>query len=425
MKCPKCEHTQENTIECESCGILFDRYFNIIVKKKLDEAIRLYNEKKYLVALDAFKAIINAKLYRDKQIDEKCEEYICKIWKLIEDDKGADDLNSVGRELLKHSGEIKTRIRKFAVPITALITIMLCATLFFSFSKNNKLFTTNKESRISNKSHLTIDTKPLSKQRILKKFEVDALMFNNFKKSLDSLDLNDSNQIDTVIQSEILRLNAIDVFHDNKEDMKYFNELYQGLLVQEAAFIGTIGPLNIDVDNMDKFSGVEKAISIKLQSMGMPLDPIKNLVVSEDDYLNGKGITNNAKQIKDEKTTDVQNEYKSLYANTFRGKMCALTSKIGKELFVNLARDQSLDEGIDISGFTPSYQIDIKNKLKRRSRAISGIKMYSTEVPKIMTNMFGEDKTFDNLSDDQIHQLHESLEFKRFSLVIISTGGSI
>ena len=26
MKCPKCNHEQSNTFECEACGIIFEKY---------------------------------------------------------------------------------------------------------------------------------------------------------------------------------------------------------------------------------------------------------------------------------------------------------------------------------------------------------------------------------------------------------------
>lgn len=95
MICPKCNHSQEDIIECESCGIIFDRYFNLIVKKKLDEAVQLYNEGKYQVALAAFKAIINVKIYKDKQIDEKCQEYIVKTQELLRKNQNTDDAVSI------------------------------------------------------------------------------------------------------------------------------------------------------------------------------------------------------------------------------------------------------------------------------------------------------------------------------------------
>lgn len=35
MECPKCHHTQENTVECESCGIIFEKYHDNL--KRLEE----------------------------------------------------------------------------------------------------------------------------------------------------------------------------------------------------------------------------------------------------------------------------------------------------------------------------------------------------------------------------------------------------
>ena len=83
MICPKCNNSQRGDEECESCGIVFRKYYNSIVKKKLHEAIQLYDEGKYQVALDSFNAIVSAKIYREKQIDEKCEEYIKKLQEII------------------------------------------------------------------------------------------------------------------------------------------------------------------------------------------------------------------------------------------------------------------------------------------------------------------------------------------------------
>ena len=83
MICPKCNNSQQGDEECESCGIVFRKYFNSIVKKKLHEAIQLYDEGKYQVALASFNAIVSAQIYKEKQIDEKCEEYIKKIQETI------------------------------------------------------------------------------------------------------------------------------------------------------------------------------------------------------------------------------------------------------------------------------------------------------------------------------------------------------
>jgi hypothetical protein len=48
MKCPKCEHDQENTIVCESCGIYFIKYLSLVknknnnVKNELEKRIMHY-----------------------------------------------------------------------------------------------------------------------------------------------------------------------------------------------------------------------------------------------------------------------------------------------------------------------------------------------------------------------------------------------
>lgn len=34
MQCPKCNHEQKNSVECEACGIIFERYYRVQEKKK-------------------------------------------------------------------------------------------------------------------------------------------------------------------------------------------------------------------------------------------------------------------------------------------------------------------------------------------------------------------------------------------------------
>jgi S1-C subfamily serine protease len=38
MRCPKCKHVQKNTVECEACGVIFERYLKFQKKKKEKEA---------------------------------------------------------------------------------------------------------------------------------------------------------------------------------------------------------------------------------------------------------------------------------------------------------------------------------------------------------------------------------------------------
>lgn len=40
MRCPKCKHEQKNAVECESCGLIFERYKQFQEKKKAQKASR-------------------------------------------------------------------------------------------------------------------------------------------------------------------------------------------------------------------------------------------------------------------------------------------------------------------------------------------------------------------------------------------------
>lgn len=65
MICPKCKHKQDNTVECESCGIVFERCYRLILKKKLNEGIVLYREGNYKDALEIFRYIQKTNKYND------------------------------------------------------------------------------------------------------------------------------------------------------------------------------------------------------------------------------------------------------------------------------------------------------------------------------------------------------------------------
>ncbi|TKB06941.1 trypsin-like peptidase domain-containing protein [Desulforhopalus sp. IMCC35007] len=39
MRCPKCKHVQKNAVECEACGVIFERYIKFQEKKKEKEAV--------------------------------------------------------------------------------------------------------------------------------------------------------------------------------------------------------------------------------------------------------------------------------------------------------------------------------------------------------------------------------------------------
>ena len=79
MKCPKCMHIQENEVECGSCGIIFEKYYRFLTKKKFDEAEELYKGNEYRAALEIFRSILNAKIPKDEAVIEKCNLYITEI----------------------------------------------------------------------------------------------------------------------------------------------------------------------------------------------------------------------------------------------------------------------------------------------------------------------------------------------------------
>jgi len=79
MICPKCKHKQENIVECESCGAIFERCYKIVLDRKSNEAVFLYNEKKYDKSLEILKYIQRANIYNNKELLGISTDYIAKI----------------------------------------------------------------------------------------------------------------------------------------------------------------------------------------------------------------------------------------------------------------------------------------------------------------------------------------------------------
>ncbi|MDR3628940.1 MAG: hypothetical protein P4L42_01250 [Desulfocapsaceae bacterium] len=79
MKCPQCKHIQQGTVECESCGIIFTRYYKHLVKVKFNQAVQKYHAQEFDAALKIFNAIVGVKIPKDKEIVRECRDYISLI----------------------------------------------------------------------------------------------------------------------------------------------------------------------------------------------------------------------------------------------------------------------------------------------------------------------------------------------------------
>ncbi|MDR3629355.1 MAG: ankyrin repeat domain-containing protein [Desulfocapsaceae bacterium] len=79
MKCPKCTHIQQGTVECESCGIIFAKYYAHLLKKKFNQAVQKYHAQEFEAALKIFNAIVGANTPKDKEIVSECKKFILLI----------------------------------------------------------------------------------------------------------------------------------------------------------------------------------------------------------------------------------------------------------------------------------------------------------------------------------------------------------
>lgn len=79
MKCPKCKHEQETAIECEQCGIIFEKYYKFFINKKFNEAVKHFEDGESQNALKIFKGIINFKPYQNEELNITVRKHIKDI----------------------------------------------------------------------------------------------------------------------------------------------------------------------------------------------------------------------------------------------------------------------------------------------------------------------------------------------------------
>lgn len=81
MKCPKCKHEQKNAnaIECEQCGIIFEKYYKAFINKKFNEAVKHFEDGDSQNALKIFKSIIKFKPYQNKELNITVRKHIKNI----------------------------------------------------------------------------------------------------------------------------------------------------------------------------------------------------------------------------------------------------------------------------------------------------------------------------------------------------------
>jgi len=58
MRCPKCNHEQKNAVECETCGVIFERYKQFQEKKKEKAAAEVETKEKGGVLSKALQLIL-------------------------------------------------------------------------------------------------------------------------------------------------------------------------------------------------------------------------------------------------------------------------------------------------------------------------------------------------------------------------------
>lgn len=118
---------------------------------------------------------------------------------------------------------------------------------------------------------------------------INTLMYEKFKGAAAQVDYNDSNQVETVKQAEVARLNSMVIPQNSEEGMKKFKEFNQATLVKQAVSSNILSSMSSNKNERDLYASIDMASSDKLAMIGIN-DPLNIIKKSKESYLEDRGV---------------------------------------------------------------------------------------------------------------------------------------
>lgn len=299
------------------------------------------------------------------------------------------------------------------------------------------------------------------------------LMTERFNNATAKLDYKDSNQVETIRQAEVARLNEMVVpMGGTKEDMQKFKSANQGNLMNTFLKSNLLSSFATDPNQKNLYSSIETAVSGKMTAaqIGSPYDLLKNqrdgkkftaedyaienVPLSNEKFANldnrlrerlaARGIKNaedlyntdlatlpttgpdkfgklsmNALQAVNDDNRSRRDakaqEYKDVQFGAFKTVTQTLFGKEGQEALTKIDKEQQIYKNIDLGGFSKPEQANIQRTLTRREGAVNELRGNS-QFQQLVNRMFGSEGNqfvdVATLTDKQLKEVQDSKEFQ-------------
>jgi hypothetical protein len=292
--------------------------------------------------------------------------------------------------------------------------------------------------------------------------KINNAMSNKFIGAVQDVNFEDKDQMQTVLQAEMGRLNSVSAPLGDKKGMALFKELNQDSLIQGKMFAqvrstvaGSKGERNLfstlgmeggrklaELGISDPYEtfGATKEEYFKKRGVDLPESEMGNISASTSDKLKDMGITS-ANQLNEKMSTtflglpvlrdglevaqksgkfnkeelselqtasesskkvkSVEKEYNTTQISAFKGYASAISDN--DKSFNKIDKQQDMYEGADLSKFSKGKRKELEYAMERRKGSVSDIR--GDDLTEIAQQKFGKDAALKDLSDPQITKL--------------------
>lgn len=301
------------------------------------------------------------------------------------------------------------------------------------------------------------------RRSVINSAKINNEMSARFVDTLKDVDFSDNNQVQTVLQAEMGRLNSLVAPLGDKKGMDLYKELNTASLIQSKMFNQVRSTLAPSKNERNLYSTLEMETGRKLAQIGVT-DPYEALGMSKEDYfkqqgveLPGKGTSGVAEStlsklkglgisdvgsltdeisssqlfgfgtsktkmdtVKDsgkfnedeiqelekskasaKKVKTTGEDYNTIQVNAFKGFISAISDN--EQSFKTVDKQQDKYEAANLSGFSKGKRLELEYAMNRRGSSISDIK--GEGLTEIAQQKFGKDVSLENLSNTQITEL--------------------
>lgn len=298
------------------------------------------------------------------------------------------------------------------------------------------------------------------RRAVINSAEINKNMTNKFVETLQDVDFGDTNQVQTVLQAEMGRLDSLVAPLGDERGMELFKELNQGSLIQQKMFAQVRSSMATTKGERNLYSTLEMATGRKLAEIGIE-DPYEMIGTTKEEYFAQKGVQLPEQQVSEttmgklqdlgiddlgslneeisrtsfmgkeftktrmdvaresgkfskeelnqlesskdsaEKVKSTEEDFNTMQINAFKGFASAISDNEGT--YKKIEEQQAVYEAADLSKLSKGKRLELEYAMERRDEAAED--MRGEKLTALAKEKFGADIELPDLSDTQITEL--------------------